>query len=127
MSLRAAGASIGTRFRWLTRIGIADFTGDGLPEIAYLEMPHLARRLVLVGLRGDRFVPLARRDGLRDHRIGEAFVTGGLRDCGAGPELVLSTGDWRRTARVRFTDGKLVAVDDGAFAGRPSLEATLSC
>ena len=127
VSLRAAGAFVGTRFRWLAPAGIADFTGDGLPEIAYVEMPHLARRLVLVGLRGDRFVRLAKREGLSNHRIGEAFVTGGLRDCGAGPELVLPTGDWRRIARVRLVKGRLVAIDHGPFAGRAALDAMLAC
>lgn len=127
VSLRAAGAFIGTRFRWLAPAAIADFTGDGLPEIAYVEMPHLARRLVLVGLRGDRFVPLATRAGLSNHRIGEAFITGGLRACGAGPELLLPTGDWRRIARVRVTDGQFQVDDHGPFAGRAALDTQLAC
>mgnify|MGYP002621735010 FL=1 len=104
--LRAAGDFIGTRFRWLAPAGIADFTGDGRPEIAYVEMPHLARRLVLVGLQGERFVPLARLDGLSNHRIGEDFITGGLRECGARPELLLPSADWRRILRVTYEDGR---------------------
>ncbi|MFU8825303.1 FG-GAP repeat domain-containing protein [Yoonia sp.] len=34
IELRAASDFIGTRFRWLALAGVADFTGDGLPEIA---------------------------------------------------------------------------------------------
>ena len=71
--LRAAGDFIGTRFRWLAPVGMADFTGDGRPEIAYVAMPHLARRLVLVRLDGARFLPVAQLDGISNHRIGEAF------------------------------------------------------
>ena len=71
--LRAAGDFIGTRFRWLAPVGMADFTGDGRPEIAYVAMPHLAHRLVLVRLDGARFLPVAQLDGISNHRIGEAF------------------------------------------------------
>ena len=73
ISLRAAGDFIGTRFRWLAPVGMADFTGDGRPEIAYVAMPHLAHRLVLVRLDGARFLPVAQLDGISNHRIGEAF------------------------------------------------------
>lgn len=127
ISLRAAGTFIGTRFRWLAPAGIADFTGNGRAEIAYVEMPHLARRLVLVALSGDRFEPLARLGGISNHRIGEDFITGGLRNCGAEPELLLPSGDWQRIARVRFVDGRLQATDAGRFSGAAALEAMLSC
>lgn len=125
--LRAAGDFIGRRFRWLALAGIADFTGDGRPEIALVEMPHLARRLVLVGLRGARFEPLAQLDGVSNHRIGEAFITGGLRDCGAGPELLLPAADWRRVLRITFDGSRLVARDHGAFTGTGALATMLTC
>ena len=127
LSLRAAGDFIGTRFRWLALAGIADFTGNGLPEIAYVEMPHLARRLVLVGLVGERFVPLARLDGVSNHRIGEDFITGGLRDCGLGPEVLVPASDWRRVLRITLQDGQLNAVDAGPFANASALDAQLRC
>lgn len=127
LGLRAAGDFIGTRFRWLAPAGIADFTGDGRPEIAYVEMPHLARRLVLVGLQGERFVPLARTGGISNHRIGEDFITGGLRECGARPELLLPSADWRRILRVTYEDGRLVARDHDAFTWARALSAALSC
>jgi hypothetical protein len=127
LDLRAAGAFIGTRFRWLAPVGIADFTGDGRPEIAYVEMPHLARRLVLVGLRGERFEPLARMVGVSNHRIGEDFITGGLRDCGAGPEIVLPTADWLRIVRVTYADEQFTLSDHGSFPGTQALAALLAC
>ncbi|SDW43603.1 hypothetical protein SAMN04488238_10266 [Roseicitreum antarcticum] len=127
MVLRAAGDFIGTRFRWLAPAGIADFTGDGRPEIAYVEMPHLARRLVLVGLRGDRFEPLARIGGVSNHRIGEGFITGGLRNCGTGPELLLPSADWSQIARVTFDNNRLVAADLGPFTSALALEAMMGC
>lgn len=125
--LRAAGDFIGTRFRWLAPVGIADFTGDGRAEIAYVAMPHLARRLVLVRLDGDRLVPVAQLDGISNHRIGEAFITGGVRDCGKGPEMLLPTSDWQKIARIRFTSGRLTAVNHGPFINAAALEAQLLC
>lgn len=90
-------------------------------------MPHLARRLVLVGLRGERFEPIARLNGISNHRIGEDFVTGGLRDCGSGPELLLPSADWRRILRVTYEGGRLVAQDHGAFTDARALEARSAC
>jgi hypothetical protein len=40
---------------------------------------------------------IASAPGFSNHRIGENFVTGGLRDCGNGPELVLPDAAWRQT------------------------------
>ena len=127
ISLRAAGDFIGTRFRWLAPVGIADFTGDGSPEIAYVAMPHLARRLVLVRLEGNGLVPVAQLDGISNHRIGEAFITGGVRDCGAGPEMLLPTSDWQQIARVRFVGDRLTAASYGPFISAAALAAELSC
>jgi hypothetical protein len=127
LSLRAAGEFIGTRFRWLAPAGIADFTGDGRPEIAYVEMPHLARRLVLVGLDGDRFVPIARLEGVSNHRIGENFITGGVRDCGAGPELLLPVADRSSIARITFANGRLKVEEQWPWAGAEALDARLAC
>lgn len=127
LSLRAAGDFIGTRFRWLAPAGMADFTGDGLSEIAYVAMPHLARRLVLVRLEGERFIPVAQLDGISNHRIGEDFITGGVRDCGGAPELLLPSADWNRIARVALNNGRLVAADQGPFSSAQALQAMLAC
>ena len=127
LALRAAGEFIGTRFRWLAPAGIADFTGDGRPDIAYVEMPHLARRLVLVGLEGERFVPRAWLGGVSNHRIGEDFITGGVRDCGAFAEIILPSADWRRVMGVTFRDDRLEAADLGPFTGAEALGLMLSC
>ena len=127
ISLRAAGDFIGRRFRWLAPVGMADFTGDGRPEIAYVTMPHLANRLVLVRLDGDRFSPVAQMDGVSNHRIGEDFVTGGVRDCGAGPVILIPSADWRQVIRATYEEGRLTATARGPFTTVRALEAGLAC
>lgn len=127
ISLRAAGDFIGTRFRWLAPVGMADFTGDGKHEIAYVAMPHLARRLVLVRLERDRLAPVSHLVGISNHRIGEAFITGGVRDCGEGPEMLLPTSDWQQIVRIKFVGDRLSAVSHGPFISAGALAAELNC
>jgi hypothetical protein len=96
----AATPFIGHTHRWLAPAGIADFDGEGRVEIAYVDRPHLLAELVFVRLEGDRLVETLRLPGLTNHRIGDAVISGGLRDCD-GPELILASKDWRRVMRVR--------------------------
>jgi hypothetical protein len=96
----AATPFIGQPNRWLAPAGIADFDGDGRTEIAYVDRPHLRKDLVFVRLEGDQLVETARIPGLTNHRIGEDFISGGVRDCGQGPELILASEDWSRVMRV---------------------------
>ncbi|SEM88567.1 hypothetical protein SAMN04488003_1069 [Loktanella fryxellensis] len=116
IALRAAGDFIGTRFRWLAIVGIADFDRDGTPEVAYVDRPHVAQQLVIVRLSGERFVPVMRLDGVSNHRIGDSAITGGVRDCGVGPELWLPTADWRRVVRIAWRDDTWTVADAGAMS-----------
>jgi hypothetical protein len=100
----AATGFIGQPNRWLAPAGIADFDGDGRVEIAYVDRPHLLAELVFVRLEGGRLVETQRLPGLSNHRIGDDFISGGVRDCGQGAELILASKDWTRMVRVK--DGK---------------------
>lgn len=106
--LLAATPYIGQRNRWLAPAGIADFDGDGRVEIAYVDRPHLVKELVFVRLDRDKLVETLRLPGLTNHRIGDAFISGGVRDCGEGSELILASEDWTRMMRVR--DGKVTDI-----------------
>lgn len=109
---RTSTRFIGQTHRWLAPAGVADFDGDGRIEIAYVDRPHLLAELVFVRLEGDRLVEVDRLPGVSNHRIGDDVISGGVRDCGAGPELVLASKDWTRIVRVRW-DGGPQATDAG--------------
>lgn len=120
---------IGQSFRWLAPVGVADLDGDGSQDIAYVETPHLAGVLRVWTLREGRLVELASAAGFSNHRIGQDFVTGGVRNCGASdaPQLVLPNRDWSALMRVRLDDGHLVAESIGDATDPASVAAALDC
>ncbi|MEM7188975.1 MAG: FG-GAP-like repeat-containing protein [Pseudomonadota bacterium] len=98
----AATPPIGRRNRWLAPAGIADFNGDGQNDIAYVEKPHIGGDLYLWTMRDGQLVEFARKGGFSNHKIGEDFITGDVRDCGDGPEAVLPNFNWSKLMAVRF-------------------------
>lgn len=118
---------IGTRFRWLAPVGAADLDGDGHIEIAYVDRPHLAKTLRVWRYTPDGFFEVATLPGVTNHRIGEEFITGGVRKCGQGPEMVLADARWLHIVSVRFDDGDLSASPIVRFDGRSSVDAQLEC
>ncbi|MCI2400489.1 VCBS repeat-containing protein [Aliiroseovarius subalbicans] len=118
---------IGQANRWLAPVGIADLDGDGFVEIAYVDRPHLAKVLRVWRLAGRELREVASAPGISNHRIGEDFISGGMRDCGAGPEMIVASGDWREVMAVGF-DGKALSSNRvGPFEGRDSFAAALAC
>ncbi len=118
---------IGTRFRWLAPVGAADFDGDGAIEVAYVDRPHLAKTLRVWRYSDGVFEQVASVSGVSNHRIGEAFISGGVRTCGAGPEMVLADArwDWVLVARMRADDITLERAEP--FRGSASFERVLAC
>jgi len=107
----AATPHIGTRFRWLAPIGAADLDGDGHVEIAYIDRPHLAKTLRIWRYKDSwnyndrKFTEIASLPGLTNHQIGDDFITGGIRDCGFGPELIVVNADWQEIVSVHYAAG----------------------
>ncbi|MBF9044154.1 VCBS repeat-containing protein [Rhodobacterales bacterium HKCCE4037] len=132
LDLVATTPFIGQRNRWLAPVGVADFNGDGQMDVAYVDRPHLARTLrvwsfVPGGLDGQGSLrEIAALGGLTNHRIGEDFITGGVRDCGDGPEMVVANTDWTRVMAVRMADGTLDARPIAPFSASAVTEA-LAC
>lgn len=124
--LLAATPFIGRTNRWLAPLGAADLDGDGTIELAYIDRPHLAKVLRIWRFRNGTLHHVADQPGLTNHKIGEDFISGGIRDCGEGPEIITANANWSRIIATRF-DGTFDSRDIGAFKGPASLKAASRC
>lgn len=126
IDLVATTPFIGRSNRWLAPIGAADLDGDGAIEIAYIDRPHLARTLRVWRYTEGALTEVAAIEGLTNHRIGEDFISGGIRDCGDGPEMITANSDWSSIMATRLANGTLTSVDLGHFSAS-ALRSALSC
>lgn len=117
---------IGTRNRWLAPIGAADLDGDGFAELAFIDRPHLAKTLRVWRYKSGALEPVASLRGVSNHRIGEPFITGGIRDCGDGPEMITADAAWRQVMATRLVGDTLQARALGRFS-LAGIEAALNC
>lgn len=125
--LRAATPHIGQRNRWLAPIGAADLDGDGHIEVAYIDRPHLAKTLRVWRFQDNKLTQVASQTGLTNHRIGEDFISGGIRDCGDGPEMITVNANWSEVMATGF-DGKTLSTRVlGPFKNQTSLKRALDC
>lgn len=119
---------IGQSFRWLAPLGAADLDGDGRAELAYVDRPHLAKALLIWRYDDDgKLSFVTRADDLTNHRIGDDYITGGIRNCGEGPEVVLVDSDWRTIMAARLENDTLSVRELGPYAGPVSVQERLSC
>lgn len=127
LSRIAATPHIGQANRWLAQLGAADLDGDGAVEIAYIDRPHLAKTLRIWRYEGGALTEVAAAEGLTNHRFGETEISGGIRDCGDGPEIVTANADWSRLVASRLTGGRIAAREIGRDTGPGGFAAALAC
>ncbi len=125
--LVTATPHIGRTNRWLAPIGAADLDGDGHMEVAYIDRPHLAKTLRVWRFDEGQLVEVGAEGGLTNHRIGEDFISGGLRDCGQGPELITADAQWRNVVSSTFSNGQIASRNIGPFKGQASFSAAMAC
>ena len=123
----AATPHIGRTNRWLSPIGAGDLDGDGQIEIAYIDRPHLAKTLRVWRFSDGQLRHVADLGGLTNHRIGEADIGGGLRNCGQGPEMITASADWTQVMATVLRDGNLTTRAIGPHRDRSSFAAALAC
>ncbi len=109
--LRFATTPIGTGFRWLNPLGVADFDGDGRNEAAYVETPHIGGVLTIVRPEGGRLVVVARRRGHSNHAIGSTRLDLAAiadLDASGGADIVLPDQRRERLVVLSLVEGELV-------------------
>ncbi len=112
LSPRAETPAIGRSNRWLNPVGIGDFDGDGGPEVAYVETPHIGGTLRIWQLIGDQLAQVGKLHGFSNHAIGsrELGLSAVLDLDGDGSDDLLLPDATRRSlrlvsfARRRFTE-----------------------
>ena len=125
--LKTSTPYIGTSNRWLAPVGIADLNNDGHMDIAYVDRPHLAKTLRVWSYQNGKLHQIASKAGYSNHRIGEDFISGGLRICNQKIAMVTADASWRRIVETTMEDNKLVSKDVGEFQGAESLSNALHC
>ena len=123
----AATPHIGRTNRWLAPIGAVDLDGDGTIEITYIDRPHLAKTLRVWRYTGGTLQPVADLPGLTNHRIGEADIGGGIRDCGQGPEMITASADWTTVMATVLVNDVLTTRGIGPHVDRSSFATALAC
>lgn len=127
LTLIANTPYIGTRFRWLAPIGVADFNSDGRTDIAYIDRPHLAKQLKIWSYTKQGLTLLAKRPGLTNHRIGEDFISGGVQRCNGRNAMITVDANWSNVMRTYFEQGSLITERIAPFNGQDSLTKALAC
>jgi hypothetical protein len=118
---------IGRPNRWLAPLAVGDFDGDGALEVTYVDRPHLARELVFLRYSDGALQEIARLKGVTNHRIGDAFISGGARNCGAGDEAILVNSNWSQIIAVTLQGKRPKHRSLGPYTGQSSLAAALAC
>jgi len=98
---------IGKRYRWLAISGIEDINKDGFMDIAYVDRPHLANILRVWTYKNNDFFELAKISNLSNHRIGDDFISGGIKKCKGEVEIITASGNWDYLMSTKFVGKKL--------------------
>lgn len=128
LSLKSATPNIGSSNRWLAPIGMGDFNNDGLMDVAFVDRPHLAKVLRVFsyhpekGLQHTASVP-----GFTNHRIGEDFISSGVRLCGGKSQLITADSGWKNIVATTLDGDELSTEILGEFDGFESIQKALEC
>ena len=101
---RATGPRAGSTFRWLNPVGVADFDGDGRPDVASVTTPHIGGTLTLHHYRPPHLVPFAKAMDVSNHRMGalEQDLAVILEQPGQHPTIVVPDMSQRALHALRW-------------------------
>ncbi len=118
---------IGTRFRWLSPIGAADFDGDGAIELAYVETPHLNKILHIVRRDGSHLTRIGSVQGVTNHAIGQEDVQSRIEVCAGVPSIFALDGSGEMMLSIQMSDGTLQVTELSPTENRHRLDDGTLC
>jgi len=75
----------------------------------------------------DRLSEVANLKGLTNHRIGQEFISGGLRDCSQGVEMITSDAAWQNIMATQLRNDRLQTRSIARFSKTKDFDAVLAC
>lgn len=123
----ASTPHIGTRYRWLAPIGTADFNADDVLDVAYVETPHLAGVIKVWSFRNNKAQLIASKAGYSNHRIGQNYITGGIRNCANSAQMVLPDLHWQQTVVATVSDNSIISKVVADNAAADTINRLLQC
>ncbi|MDH3713738.1 MAG: VCBS repeat-containing protein [Gammaproteobacteria bacterium] len=108
---RFATPPIGSGYRWLNPVGVADFDGDGHREAAYVQTPHIGGILTVVRPHGRQLVVVARLRGYSNHVMGSTRLDLAAiadLDRNGGADIVLPDQGRTRLVVISLAGGVLI-------------------
>ncbi len=119
---------IGRSNRWLAPVGAADIDGDGVTEVIFVDRPHLKKSLEVYKYQDRKLIPWINFSAVTNHRIGEDFISGGIKDCdGKTPKIVVASANWAEVLTLRWIGGHLSPLKAIPFTGPESFLSALAC
>ncbi len=123
----ASTPHIGRANRWLAPVGIADFNGDKIKDVAYVQTPHIGGILKIWSFEAETPELLASKQGFSNHKIGQNYITGGLRVCGDRIEIILPDQNWKHTL-IAYKEGNTIVSDIYAnSANESTINTAMRC
>jgi len=128
LALKSATPNIGQSNRWLAPIGMGDFNNDGLMDVAFIDRPHLAQVLRVFSYHPENGLQqTASAAGFTNHKVGEDFISSGVRHCDGQSQLITADPGWRNILATQLEENQLVTEVVGEFAGLESIQKALEC